>query len=68
MSTGLNVFNRSLSLENTPKFCIIKVLRVICLPDNFSFAVFGLRGKYPFPPLWQSGVYPPLAAPKATRG
>jgi len=41
---GLNVFMRSQWLENTPKFCIIKVFMVICLPDNFSIAVFGLRG------------------------
>jgi hypothetical protein len=39
---GLNVFMRSLWLENIPKFCIIKVFMVICLPDNFSIAVFGL--------------------------
>jgi hypothetical protein len=40
---GLNVFMRSQWLENTPKFCIIKVFMVIWQPDNFSIAVFGLR-------------------------
>jgi len=39
---GLNVFMRSQWLENTPKFCIIKVFMVICLPDNFSIVVFRL--------------------------
>jgi hypothetical protein len=41
ISMGLNVFIRSLWLENTPKFCIIKVFMVICLLDNFFIAVFG---------------------------